>query len=85
MPSVPLAIPSEMVIVLKITPLPPAASTPPRATAASSSMWLLQGVTWLQVEAMPTWGLAKSSSSKPTARNMARLAALFTPSTTGAE
>src|SRR5690554_1225123 len=84
-PSVPLAMPSEMVMVLKITPLPPAPSAPSLAWRANSSIWLLQGVRLLQVEAMPTWGLAKSASVKPTARSMARLAALPGPSTTGAE
>ena len=44
-PSVPIEIPSEMVIVLKITALPPASSAPAAASRANSSMWALHGVT----------------------------------------
>ncbi len=55
-PSVPMEIPSEMVIVLKITALPPASFAPAAASRASSSICALQGVTWLQVEAIPIWG-----------------------------
>ena len=36
----------------------------------------------LQVEATPTIGLVKSSSEKPTVRNMERFGALSVPSTT---
>ncbi len=75
MPGVPLAMPSETVIVLNRTLLPPAPSAPAPACLASPSMCMLHGVTMLQVEAMPTCGLAKSSSLKPTARSMARLGA----------
>ena len=46
---------------------------------------MLQGVTMLQVEAMPIWGLEKSSSVNPTARSIARLGACATPSTTTLE
>ena len=66
-PSVPIEIPSEMVMVLKMMPFPPAASTPLADSMASLSMWTLHGVTWLQVEAMPICGLVKSSFLKPTA------------------
>jgi len=45
----------------------------------------LQGVIMLQVEAIPICGRAKSSSAKPTARNIARLGACPTPSTTTRE
>jgi hypothetical protein len=45
----------------------------------------LQGVTMLQVDAIPICGLLKSSSLKPTGRSIARLAERSTPSTTGAE
>ncbi|MNC22993.1 hypothetical protein D3C75_710020 [compost metagenome] len=82
MPSVPLAMPSEMVMVLKITPLAPAAFAPFSASSASLSMCMLQGVTMAQVEAMPTCGLVKSASVKPTARSMARAGAASTPSIT---
>ena len=66
-PSVPIEMPSEIVMVLKITDFPPAASTPLADSLASLSMWTLQGVTWLQVEATPIWTFAKSSFLKPTA------------------
>ena len=46
---------------------------------------MLHGVTWLQVEQMPTCGLAKSARVKPTACSMARPAARDGPSTTAAE
>ena len=45
-------------------------------------MCMLQGVTMLQVEAMPIWGLAKSASLNPAARSIARLGACSTPSVT---
>ena len=69
-------------MVLKGTLLAPASSAPFAAASASSLMCMLQGVTMLQVEAMPTWGLSKSAPVKPTARSMARLGAWATPSTT---
>jgi hypothetical protein len=46
---------------------------------------MLQGVTMLQVEAMPICGRLKSSSEKPTARNIARLGARSSLSTTTRE
>jgi hypothetical protein len=45
-------------------------------------MCILQGVTILQVEAIPIWFFLKSSLVKPTAWSIARLAALSAPSTT---
>ena len=45
MPSVPIEIPSEMVMVLKITAFPPASFAPAAASLASSSMCMLHGVT----------------------------------------
>ena len=56
MPGVPMEIPSETVIVLNTTPLPPAASADCAASCASPSMCMLQGVTMLQVDAMPICG-----------------------------
>ena len=85
MPSVPIEMPSEMVMVLKMTALPPAAFTPVSASRASSSMCMLQGVTMLQVDAMPICGFLKSSRVKPTACSIARLGARSTPSTTSFE
>ena len=45
-------------------------------------MCMLHGVTMLQVEAMPTCGLEKSSSLKPTGYSIARLGARLSPSRT---
>ena len=53
MPSVPMEMPSEMVMVLKMMLFPPAASTPLADSLAKRSMCMLQGVTMLQVLAMP--------------------------------
>src|SRR6185436_12724548 len=77
--------PSETVIVLNKTLFAPAPSAPALAWRANPSMCMLHGVTIFQVDAIPTWGLAKSSSLKPTARNMARLGACVSPSTTTRE
>ena len=66
-PSVPIEMPSEMVMVLNTTPLPPAASAPLHDSRASLSMCMLHGVTSLHVEAMPMCGLEKSSFLNPTA------------------
>ncbi len=66
-PSDPIEMPSETVMVLKIMALPPARLAPASASRASWSMCALQGVTMLQVEAMPMIGFLKSSCLKPTA------------------
>jgi len=55
-PGEPIEMPSEIVIVLKSIPLPPAALVPASASRASLSMCMLQGVTWPHVEAMPISG-----------------------------
>src|SRR5260370_38680225 len=65
MPSVPIEMPSEIVMVSKMMALPPAAFAPASASRASLSMGMLQGVNMLQVEAMPMMGLEKSSGVKP--------------------
>ena len=57
--SVPIEMPSEMVMVLKMIALPPASFAPASASRASLSMCMLQGVTMLQVEAMPMMRLGK--------------------------
>src|SRR6202522_2204761 len=62
MPSDPMEMPSEMVMVLKMIALPPARLAPASASRANWSMWALQGVTMLQVEAIPMIGFLKSSS-----------------------
>src|SRR5215469_5586336 len=85
MPGVPIEMPSETVMVLNSTLLPPAPSTPAHASRASSPICMLQGVTLPQVDATPICGLAKSASPKPTARSMAREGACFAPSTTTRE
>src|SRR5258705_3238425 len=85
MPGDPIEIPSDTVIVLKVTLLPPALSAASAAILARPSICMLQGVRLLHVEAMPTWGLRKSSSTKPTARSMARLGDCLMPSTTRLE
>src|SRR5580658_4373113 len=77
-----MLIPSETVIVPKMTAFPPAASAAAAASRASWSMCMLHGVTMLQVEAIPTTGLRKSSSPNPTARSMERLKERSGPSTT---
>ena len=81
-PSLPIEMPSEMVMVLKMIALPPASLAPPSASSASLSMCMLQGVTWLQVEAMPMSGFRKSSGLKPTGYSIARAAARSGPSKT---
>src|ERR1017187_3210962 len=75
-----MLIPSETVIVPKMTDFPPAPSAPAPASCASLSMCMLQGVAMLHVDAIPTTGLAKSASVKPTARSMERLNARSGPS-----
>src|SRR6202011_104174 len=52
-PSVPIEMPSETVMVLKMIDFPPASSTPFPDSRASRSIWTLHGVTMLQVEATP--------------------------------
>ena len=80
-PGVPMDIPSDTVMVLKIMDLPPALFAPAAPCLASWSMCMLQGVTMLQVDAIPTTGFLKSLSVKPTALSMERLGALCAPST----
>ena len=53
-PSEPIEIPSEIVIVLNITAFPPAELTPISASSAKSLICILQGVTIDQVDAIPT-------------------------------
>ena len=79
MPSVPIEIPSLTVMVPKSWGMPPAARTAASARRARSSRPALQGVMVLKALAMPTIGLPKSASWKPTARSMARLGARWTP------
>ena len=80
-----MLIPSATVIVPKMIDYAPAPSAPAAASRASWSMCMLQGVTMLQVEAMPMIGLEKSASEKPTARSIERLGVRSGPSTTTEE
>ena len=54
MPGEPMEMPSETVMVLKVTGFALALATPSAAASASVLMCMLQGVRLLQVEAMPT-------------------------------
>ena len=62
MPSVPMAMPSEMVGVPNTWALPPASSMPSMAASASFCKPELHGVMVLWPLATPTMGLAKSAS-----------------------
>ena len=53
-PFVPIDIPSETLIVLKIMDLPPELFAPSAAASANRLICILQGVTMLHVEAIPT-------------------------------
>jgi hypothetical protein len=77
-----MEMPSETEIVPNSSGKPPAARTPSLARLASRSSDRLHGVISFQDDATPIWGLAKSSSSMPTARSMARAGALASPSVT---
>src|SRR3989344_7873800 len=80
MPGVPMDMPSLTVIVLNMIGAPPDSFTPSLERRASLSMCMLQGVTSAQVEAIPTMGLVKSASLKPTARSILRFGARSGPS-----
>jgi hypothetical protein len=84
-PSVPIEIASDTVMVLKITGLPPALVTPAAASLDRPSMWTLQGVTWLHVEQTPICDFLKSSRVNPTACSIARPGARSGPSSTREE
>ena len=64
-PSVPIEMPSDMVIVLNTIDLPPALFAPASDSLANSSMCMLHGVTLLHVEAMPMIGFLKSAFLNP--------------------
>ena len=80
MPSVPIEMPSLTVIVPKICGMAPASASAASARSASAPIPTLQGVMVLWAFAMPTIGLAKSASPKPTARSIERLGARSSPS-----
>ena len=79
MPSVPIEMPSEIVIVPNICGIAPAACAACSARVANVPNPALQGVIVLYALAIPIIGLLKSPSPKPTARNMARLGERCTP------
>ena len=75
MPSWPMEMPSETEMVPNCIGNPPPACTPSLAPWASRFRERLQGVISFQELATPIWGLAKSSSPMPTARNIPRAGA----------
>ena len=81
MPWVPIEMPSDTVIVLKSTPLPPDTFTEFSTTSASLLICILHGVTFAPVDAMPTKDFEKSSEVNPTPRSIDLDAAWFGPST----
>lgn len=81
-PSVPIEIASEIVIVPNSIGMPPASSIPESAASATSSKWTLHGVMSAAGFGTPIIGAPKSSSSNPIARNIARCGAFSAPSVT---
>ena len=85
MPSWPIEIPSDTVIVPNSIGKPPAARTPCFACSASLRSVMLHGVSSFHDEAIATCGLTQSSSVMPTARSIARAGAFCIPSVTSRE
>ena len=81
MPSVPIEIPSDTVIVLNKTALQFDSSIDCSTISAKSLICMLQGVTFDQVEATPTNGFLKSSEENPTPLSIDLEAACNGPST----
>src|SRR5690349_16653790 len=79
MPSVPIEMPSVTVGKPKVCGIAPASRTAASARAASGPSPALHGFMVEAPLAMPTSGLSKSRSVKPTARSMARLGERATP------
>ena len=84
-PSWPIEMPSETVIVPNSRATPPASRMPARTSSASARSVMLQGVISFHELAMPTCGFTQSSSVSPTARSIARAAAFCGPSVTSRE
>ena len=80
MPSCPIEMTSDTVMVPNSIGKPPPARTPLATSPATSRSDILQGVIWLKDDAMPICGLAKSSSSMPRARSIPRLGVRSRPS-----
>ena len=72
MPSWPMEMTSETVIVPNSMGKPPACCTPLATSPATSRNDILHGVMLLYDDAMPIWGLSKSSSDMPSARSIPR-------------
>src|SRR5262249_25824800 len=85
MPSVPIAMPSEIETVLTSSGVPPAARMPSLTDAASSRRCRLQGPISIHVLAIPINGLRRSASEKPAALNIARAPARCGPVVRGFE
>ena len=82
MPSVPMEMPSLMVMVPNMKGTLSAALSPSLTFCAWRSRWTLQGVTSEARLAMATKGLSMSASSSPVARSIARAPARSGPSVT---
>ena len=80
MPSCPMEMTSDTVMVPNSIGKPPPSRTPLATSAATSRSDMLQGVIWLKDDAMPIWGFEKSSSPMPRARSIPRLGARSRPS-----
>ena len=80
MPSVPIEIPSETVIVLNVTALHPELLTESSTISAREFRCILHGVTLAPSEAIPTIDFSKSSSLNPAPRNIDLDAACCGPS-----
>ena len=80
MPSAPIVMPSDTATVLNSIGVPPASRTPSFTLAARRRRWKLHGPISVHVLAMPTSGLCRSASEKPTAFSMARAGARLGPS-----
>ncbi len=81
-PSWPIEIASDTVIVPNSIGKPPASRTPALTCSASTRSVMLQGVTSFHELAMPICGFSQSSSVIPTARSIARAPARWNPSVT---
>jgi len=81
-PSVPIEMASEMVIVPNSMGIPPPPSIPSTADAATSSRWTLHGVMSPAGFGTAIIGEERSSSSYPIARNIDRWGARSGPSVT---
>ena len=79
-PSVPIEMASETVIVPKVNGVPSAANMPRFTSSTSASIPALQGVTSLWVDAMPTNGASMSLSLRPNAFIIERCGARIAPS-----